>query len=615
GINGSYTAFGGTSGATPQVTGAVALLYSAPCPDLPDLYNSDPAATALLVKDYILDGVDQNNSLDNITLTGGRLNVFNSVQLAIDDCSPCFPPYNLSVTNLSTQTVTLSWTSPVDANNNTLRWRAIGSTNWNMEEGVNSPMDLSGLAVCTNYEFQVFSACDNGSSDYSPVVMFETDGCCKAPEAIEMNDIGLESAMITFTSVTAANSYNITITNQDTGEETTYSSSENTFLIELLESCTPYLVQIQSVCESGEITDYNEGVLFTTFGCGACTDLSYCPSNAEVSLYEWIANVSLNSLNNSSDNDNGYGNYTGLFTEVETYGTYPVSITPEFAGPSYDEYFKIWIDYNQDGDFEEENELAFDPLNPVSETISGEIVIPAEALPGLTRMRVTMKYIGAGDMDAPEACTVDFGFGEVEDYCIRIVEGAIPECDLPFNLDSIASAFNSVTLSWEDPTEDHENHNLRYRKLGTFEWTQLDNIDPPVVLSNLLFCTDYEAQVTANCVNGGSSGYTNILVFKTPCTINTETVLTTQLQIELFPNPVINKLIVSYELPEASDVDISLISLDGRRTNLLSNHFSQSGAQQITFERMDQFPAGLYWLELETEREVKYVKVLLSGIQ
>lgn len=82
----SYGGFGGTSGATPHVSGAVALLYSAPCESFTALTKSDPAEAARKVRDYIFQGVDPNESLNGITVTGGRLNLNNALQLLMDEC-------------------------------------------------------------------------------------------------------------------------------------------------------------------------------------------------------------------------------------------------------------------------------------------------------------------------------------------------------------------------------------------------------------------------------------------------------------------------------------------------------------------------------------------------
>jgi hypothetical protein len=86
----SYSNTSGTSFASPCVAGGIALVYSAPCGSLAGLALSNPQAAADAVRGYIFDGVDQTSQLLTQTVTGGRLNVFNSLNLALDNCGP--PP-------------------------------------------------------------------------------------------------------------------------------------------------------------------------------------------------------------------------------------------------------------------------------------------------------------------------------------------------------------------------------------------------------------------------------------------------------------------------------------------------------------------------------------------
>lgn len=73
--SGGYGGFGGTSGATPHVTGAIALAYAAACEDFILLSKNDPETALLLMKDFILNGGDPNTSLNGITSSGNRLNL------------------------------------------------------------------------------------------------------------------------------------------------------------------------------------------------------------------------------------------------------------------------------------------------------------------------------------------------------------------------------------------------------------------------------------------------------------------------------------------------------------------------------------------------------------
>ncbi|MCK4694239.1 MAG: S8 family serine peptidase, partial [Candidatus Cloacimonetes bacterium] len=80
-LSNTYTYKTGTSMATPQVTGAIGLLFSAAPVSFLEQYEQNPSEVALLIKQYILDGVDPLEDLDGITVSGGRLNIFNSLLL------------------------------------------------------------------------------------------------------------------------------------------------------------------------------------------------------------------------------------------------------------------------------------------------------------------------------------------------------------------------------------------------------------------------------------------------------------------------------------------------------------------------------------------------------
>ena len=79
-LNNSYNNFNGTSAAAPLVTGAIAMLYSYPCEAFQNQAREQPALTALQLKNTILESVDPLEELNDKTVSGGRLNVFNAMQ-------------------------------------------------------------------------------------------------------------------------------------------------------------------------------------------------------------------------------------------------------------------------------------------------------------------------------------------------------------------------------------------------------------------------------------------------------------------------------------------------------------------------------------------------------
>lgn len=420
GANNSYGTYSGTSFAAPQVSGAIGLLYSAPCSNLAAMAKANPAAAALWAKDLLLLSATPNADLAGKTLTGGRLNLFSLVQNYEDQCADCLEPFAIQVADIGIEQATVRWSKIAQVQSVHLYWRKVGNTGWNLAPMAQSPFVLTGLEACTAYEVSLRGNCGSGSlSDWSAPLAFTTDACCAPPDAIDAGSINAGSATLTWTNLIAASGYRLRVRPAN-GVWTTYLSANNTFILSDLSPCTDYQVQIQTLCGQEE-TPYSDTFLFRTSGCGACIDKNYCAAKGKAANDEWIARVEIGDWSHSSGGGYGYEDHTALdidsVLELWPQTAVPISLTPAFSGLAYKEYFRVYIDYNGDGIFSNPEELAFDPGFASETQVNGVIEVPpVTGDPSLTRMRILMKY--KGPQDAPPAPCENFEFGQVEDYCV-----------------------------------------------------------------------------------------------------------------------------------------------------------------------------------------------------
>lgn len=140
---------------------------------------------------------------------------------------------------------------------------------------------------------------------------------------------------------------------------------------------------------------------------------TYCTSSARNSYYTYINGVSMGYMKNVTGG-NKYANYTNKEVVAKAGYSFKYYLYPGFASTKkYWNYWKVWIDYNNNGIFES-NEMVIEKYDYAS--VSGWVELPSNIKPGTYRIRVSMKN-GA----YPEPCET-FNYGEVEDYTLRIAK-------------------------------------------------------------------------------------------------------------------------------------------------------------------------------------------------
>lgn len=318
------------------------------------------------------------------------------------------------------------------------------------------------------------------------------------PTGLAASNITDVTATLSWGMVSGATSYDLQIRPQG-GTFTTQNVTSNSVNVTGLTATTTYEWQVRAKNSAGN-SAYSSLSSFTTLA----TVVTYCASKGNNAQYEWIAKVDVGNFSNSSGSA-GYTDFTSQVINLNAGQTYSISLTPGFASTTYNEYWKIWIDLNGDGDFGGTGELVFDAGALSKTVVTGSVTIPSGTASITTRMRVSMKYNGA-----QTACET-FSYGEVEDYTVQISAGATPPAE-PTGLISSNITASSFSLSWNASTG-ATSYDVQIRPQGG-SWSTFNVTSTSYNATSLSGATTYEAQVRAKN-SAGSSSYTSAITVTT----------------------------------------------------------------------------------------------------
>lgn len=248
----------------------------------------------------------------------------------------------------------------------------------------------------------------------------------------------LSPATLTWTAPTtgsAPSSYDVyfgTTTNPTTLLGNTTGTS---IVTSALSPSTPYYWKVVPKNSVGSATGCAE-FSFTT---SANLFAPYCGPLIYSSGVEPITSVVFGGMTNTSAAAIGgtaHESFVNKIANVNREGSFPIKLQGNTDGASFTTKFIVFIDWNQDGDFLDAGETYFDTAATTIQVVGstgvdgkeaiGNIVVPADALLGNTRMRIkknfgsTTFYPNPCSSGGTLAAGTNTGYGQAEDYTVNV---------------------------------------------------------------------------------------------------------------------------------------------------------------------------------------------------
>ncbi|WP_136669106.1 GEVED domain-containing protein [Flavobacterium sp. H122] len=383
------------------------------------------------------------------SLTGGSQN-YSLVVSGITNNATCSAtvPTGVNVTSVTSNSSTVNWSSVPNATYE-VRYKETAAATWSTVASPSASTVLSGLTAGTAYEAQVRSLCSGGTaSAFSSSVNFTTSTATDTIAPTVPTGLAASGTTTTSTNLTwTASTDNVGVTGYDIFQGGTLigSSTATSIVVGSLSPATTYTFTVRAKDAAGNFSALSSSVSVTTLSETAV----YCASKGNSVADEYIGRVQIGSINNASAGGTGYSDYTSLSTNVTKGSATAITVTPTWTGSTYPEGYAVWIDLNNDKDFNDAGELVWSKAASTTTPAAGSFTVPTTAVTGSTRMRVSMKYNGI-----PTQCET-ISYGEVEDYTVNLVAESADTIapTAPTSLAASGTTAVSTVLSWTASTD------------------------------------------------------------------------------------------------------------------------------------------------------------------
>ncbi|WP_304344648.1 GEVED domain-containing protein [Chryseobacterium koreense] len=278
----------------------------------------------------------------------------------------------------------------------------------------------SSLDPSANYGFGAFYVKSSGNGniyvDNINITQAEADAVPACTSFVSPLDGTVSSSgtvAMSWQGVFGANNYKLTVGSTSGGSDIYNATVTGYTAYVPLAKNTTYYAKVVPSNAIGDASGCSE-ISFTTNNV-----VAYCPAGAQSAAYEKITNVNFAGINNSSSalsTAPGYEDFTSKIGTVNKESSYTFTAACSVTTYAADQIL-VWIDFNQNGSFNDPGELVFSTTGLAS-TWTGNIAIPATALEGNTRMRIRVHDTSDG---ANATSCGNSTWGQVEDYTINIL--------------------------------------------------------------------------------------------------------------------------------------------------------------------------------------------------
>jgi len=186
--------------------------------------------------------------------------------------------------------------------------------------------------------------------------------------------------------------------------------------------------------------------------------------------------------------------------------------------------------------------------------------------------------------------------------------------------------FNSLTYKLNKPASVQ----VYYKKHNENEWIMLNTIEHPSLFDSAYYGSFFPSDLSSALSLFTTSGYLDLKIVSADNAGNTatqilhpaayvennvgipQTINNEKGALQIYPNPVADNSIISFNLTQNSNVKLSVYNINGQLMEALLDKTMKKGNYQISWNATGKLISGVYLLKLETGNTKETTKVIVK---